>query len=127
VTQCLGALAPARPWFLVVAAPSAGGLAEPPKIEDLRAFRVPHGVLLRLRAGAWHAGPLFDAADAGGGKGEGAEGGEEGLEGGAEGGGAGARGGGMDFVNLELADTNVVDHNTHDYGAAAGLRLEVVD
>ena len=23
----------------------------------------------------------------------------------------------MSFYNLELADTNVVDHNTHDYGA----------
>lgn len=24
-------------------------------------------------------------------------------------------GDGMDFYNLELADTNVVDHNAHDY------------
>lgn len=33
------------------------------------------------------AGPLFDSSDA------------------------------MSFYNLELSDTNVVDHNTHDYGA----------
>lgn len=32
----------------------------------------------------------------------------------------------MDFYNLELADTNVVDHNTHDY-STQGLVFEVVD
>lgn len=32
----------------------------------------------------------------------------------------------MDFYNLELKDTNVVDHNTHDYGKQ-GLAFEVVD
>ena len=32
----------------------------------------------------------------------------------------------MDFYNLELADTNVVDHNTHDY-QEEGLVYEVVD
>lgn len=33
----------------------------------------------------------------------------------------------MDFYNLELSDTNVVDHNTHDYGRAAGVQFQVVD
>jgi hypothetical protein len=33
----------------------------------------------------------------------------------------------MDFYNLELADTNVVDHNTHHYGRDQGLAFQVVD
>jgi hypothetical protein len=32
----------------------------------------------------------------------------------------------MDFYNLELADTNIVDHNTHDY-ESEGLTYEVLD
>lgn len=32
-----------------------------------------------------------------------------------------------DFYNLELSDTNVTDHNTHDFLAAEGLAYEVVD
>ena len=32
-----------------------------------------------------------------------------------------------DFYNLELSDTNVTDHNTHDYATAEGLQYEVVD
>lgn len=31
----------------------------------------------------------------------------------------------MDFYNLELADTNVVDHNTHDFAKAEGLEVVV--
>ncbi len=33
----------------------------------------------------------------------------------------------MDFYNLELSDTNVTDHNTHDYRRSNGLEFEVVD
>jgi hypothetical protein len=33
----------------------------------------------------------------------------------------------MDFYNLELADTNVVDHNTHDYRRGQGVEFVVVD
>jgi hypothetical protein len=32
----------------------------------------------------------------------------------------------MDFYNLELSNTNIVDHNTHDY-ATQGLQYCVVD
>ena len=32
----------------------------------------------------------------------------------------------MDFYNLELADTNVVDHNNHDYRAHSGVEFEVL-
>lgn len=94
-TQCLGALAPAQPWFLVVAAPS-GSVQRRPAKQDLAAFRIPHGVFVKLERGVWHAGPLFDSAS-------------------------------QDFYNLELADTNVVDHNTWHYARDEGLRFEVVD
>ncbi len=33
----------------------------------------------------------------------------------------------MDFYNLELSDTNVVDHNTHHYDQKEGLEFAVVD
>jgi hypothetical protein len=33
----------------------------------------------------------------------------------------------MDFYNLELKDTNVVDHNTHDYRRHSNTEFEVVD
>ena len=117
-----------------------------PKPEDLKAFRIPHGSFIKMHAGTWHAGqsmclhhqmqqaqsffwsnsshcsphhkksntnqaskrsqsicsptqfvlnvqtnicagPLFQDASE------------------------------MDFYNLELKDTNVVDHNTHSYAA----------
>jgi hypothetical protein len=47
--------------------------------------RIPPGKFIKLHEGTWHAGPLFEGEDS------------------------------MAFYNLELADTNVVDHNTHDY------------
>ncbi|KAF8062111.1 hypothetical protein HT031_004371 [Scenedesmus sp. PABB004] len=89
VTQCLGGLSPPAPWYIVVARPS-GSVAAAPRSADLAAFKVPHGAFLKFAAGTWHAGPLFDGADA------------------------------MDFYNLELSDTNVTDHNTHDYASAPG-------
>jgi hypothetical protein len=42
------------------------------------------------------AGPLFDSSDA------------------------------MSFYNLELSDTNVVDHNTHDYAASNDMTFTVL-
>ncbi|KAI3425304.1 hypothetical protein D9Q98_009069 [Chlorella vulgaris] len=95
VTQCLGCLQPASPWFLVVSRPTLS-VAQHPRQQDLTAFRIPHGVFVKLHKGTWHAGPLFDAPSA-------------------------------DFYNLELADTNVVDHNTYEYGQEEGLCFEVVD
>lgn len=52
---------------------------------------------MKLHAGTWHAGPLFDNADH------------------------------MDFYNLELSDTNVVDHNTHVYSKTDSLEFELED
>eukprot|EP00884_Botryococcus_braunii_P017263 jgi/Botrbrau1/421/Bobra.110_2s0071.1 len=93
VTQCLGSLTP-EPWYLVVAKPS-GSVEAYPKVFDLRAFRIPPNLFVKLEMGTWHAGPLFT-------------------------------GPARDFVNLELSDTNVVDHNTHIY-ANQGLIYEIAE
>ena len=63
----------------------ATSLCRYPKESDLVAFRIPSNCFVKLHAGTWHAGPLFPEPD------------------------------NMSFYNLELADTNVVDHNTHKY------------
>lgn len=94
VTQCLGGLA-AKPWYMAVAAPS-GSREKYPQKGDLHAFEIPQGSFIKMHAGTWHAGPLFDNADE------------------------------MDFYNLELADTNVVDHNTHVYKKEDNLNFELV-
>ena len=132
-------------WYLVVAAPT-GSVQAYPKQEDLRAFRIPHGVYVKMHKvwpeescsthitkwlsqlalclhmcvlalshgcistfvvdpdaligmlqATWHAGPLFTGPPH------------------------------MDFYNLELSDTNQVDHNTHVYADAEGVQFEVVD
>ena len=87
VTQCLGGIQD-MPWYLSVAAPT-GSVDKPPQPDDITAFRIPHGVFVKLHVGTWHAGPLFEAEGA------------------------------VPFANLELSDTNVVDHNTHHYSEQA--------
>jgi hypothetical protein len=82
-----------------------------PSAADITAFRIPPGVFIKLHPATWHAGPLFEGAA------------------------CVARtdgdGGGpppppsMQFANLEMADTNVTDHNTHVYGADGGGFLVV--
>ena len=57
--------------------------SQPPKLEDIHAFRIPPGTFIKLHRGTWHAGPLWTGADAT-----------------------------RTFYNLELSDTNVVDHHT---------------
>lgn len=96
VTQCLGVLSPVAPWYMAVARPS-GSVANHPQEEDIKVFRIPHGVYVKMEKGTWHAGPLFSSHQH------------------------------MDFYNLELSDTNVVDHNTHDFKMADGLEFQVVD
>ena len=49
------------------------------------ACRIPPGVFVKLHEATWHAGPFFSDRQH------------------------------MDFYNLELADTNIVDHQTHVY------------
>eukprot|EP01025_Chloroclados_australasicus_P063581 TRINITY_DN8419_c2_g1_i1.p1 TRINITY_DN8419_c2_g1~~TRINITY_DN8419_c2_g1_i1.p1 ORF type:complete len:203 (-),score=18.19 TRINITY_DN8419_c2_g1_i1:242-850(-) len=91
VTQCLGSLAPAQPWYLCVC--KAG---ETPSEDNIEAFKIPHGAFIKLEKGTWHAGPYFQQ-------------GEE-----------------MNFYNLELKDTNIVDHNTVDFNEY-GLNFKIVD
>lgn len=97
VTQVL-ASAQAMPWVLAVAPPLA--LDDPdaePLPASVQAFRVPGDTALMLSRGTWHAGPLFGP------------------------------GGEAAFFNLELADTNVVDHHTCRFDLRHGLRLRLVE
>lgn len=56
-----------------------------PRQEDLTAFRIAPSVFVKLHQSTWHAGPFFRHMSS------------------------------CNFANLELADTNVSDHNTHVY------------
>lgn len=87
VTQCLGALGNDS-WYMAVSAPTNDVKVHPIE-QTLKVFEIPPGVFVKMHAGTWHAGPLWDA-DAGPPS--------------------------MDFYNLELSDTNQVDHNCHNYG-----------
>ncbi|EFJ45854.1 hypothetical protein VOLCADRAFT_105745 [Volvox carteri f. nagariensis] len=75
----------------------SGSLERYPQPEDIRVFRIPFGSFIKLEVGTWHAGPLFSEPGA------------------------------MDFYNLELADTNVTDHNTHDYRRHSNTEFIVED
>ena len=57
--------------------------AETPTLDGVRAFRVAPGTFVKLKPGTWHAGPLWAGPDTS-----------------------------RTFYNLELSDTNVVDHHT---------------
>eukprot|EP00892_Ulva_mutabilis_P002211 jgi/Ulvmu1/11991/UM083_0001.1 len=54
-------------------------------LEDISVFKVPFGTFIKMNAGTWHSGPHFDSHPE------------------------------MDFYNLELADTNQVDHYNFDF------------
>lgn len=78
VTQCLASFG--NSWFIGVAPPYK--LDDPeaqPALEDIKAFKIPAGVAIKLHRGSWHAGPFFEDDE-------------------------------INFLNLELADTNQVDH-----------------
>lgn len=111
-TQCLGS-ALGRPWYLGVAPPTIIGANEtidpkkssqvlkgdgyeylPPSVEDVRVFRVEGPRFLKLHAGTWHAGPLFEDPS-------------------------------MDFYNLELSNTNEVDHSTYHFKKNDGIVFAV--
>ena len=84
VTQCLGAASATEDFYLAVHAPTLGadGEASPPDPAKVEVFRVAPHTFVKLHCGTWHAGPIW---------GEAAE---------------------RVFYNLELHDTNEVDHNT---------------
>jgi ureidoglycolate lyase len=95
-TQALASVG-GHPRALAVAPPF--GLDNPdaaPKPEDIKAFLIPGDVAIMLHRGTWHAGPMFPV-------------GQE-----------------RSFFNLELADTNVVDHHTVDLVAAYGVTFLLV-
>jgi ureidoglycolate hydrolase len=81
-TQCLGSVE-GEPWWLVVAPPTgADGVPAP---DQVRLFRIPGDLGVKLHVGTWHAGPLL----------------------------ATPRSSGL-FYNLELHDTNVSDRDCHE-------------
>lgn len=82
--------------WYLAVAAPSGSVEKFPKEADLQAFQIPAGNFVKLHQGAWHAGPLFQDADF------------------------------MDFYNLELSDTNQVDHNTHVYSKQDGVQYKVV-
>lgn len=84
VTQCLGAASATEDFYLAVHAPTLGadGVAAPPDPAKVSVFRVAPHTFVKLHRGTWHAGPLW---------GQDAE---------------------RVYYNLELHDTNEVDHNT---------------
>ncbi|KAL5569255.1 hypothetical protein UlMin_025830 [Ulmus minor] len=114
VTQCLGSIG-GHVWYLGVAKPSiletndangdssnnavkshCGHFYVPPRVEDVRVFRVSGTKFLKLNRGTWHAGPIFkDNA--------------------------------MNFYNLELSNTNVVDHTMHDFKRKNGAFFLIDD
>ncbi|MGC9524279.1 MAG: ureidoglycolate lyase [Limnospira sp.] len=67
-----------------------------PDLDQLAAFRIPGNCFIKLEVGTWHAGPYFDGADF------------------------------IDFYNLELSDTNVVDHFTHNFKKRDHLRFKII-
>lgn len=64
VTQVLASSGGA-PWLIAVAPPPAADTdAAVPALAEIRAFRVPGDTAIKLHRGTWHAGPLFEAAEA---------------------------------------------------------------
>ena len=130
VTQTLCGLGASLPWLLAV----APAVVERPAAADLVAFAVPPRVAVTLRKGTWHAGPLFDAP----GRAEEGQGGISKRR--AGGGGEGKKSDeeeeeedkGVDFLNLELSDTNSRDRTLSAFttgeggGDAEPLEIEVL-
>ena len=92
VTQCLASVGGA-PWFIALAPPGdVHDAGATPRLEDIRAFRIPGDIAIKLDVGTWHAGPFFEETE-------------------------------LSFFNLELADTNAVDHQSCLIDREYGVRL----
>ncbi len=64
VTQVL-ASAGGRPWLIAVAPPPERDTPDAePALTSIRAFAVPGDAAVMIHQGAWHAGPLFEGAEA---------------------------------------------------------------
>ena len=95
-TQALASVG-GHPWVMAVAPPLDLDVADAaPTLDHIKAFLIPGHVAVMLHKGTWHAGPLFPT--------------------GSE----------LSFFNLELADTNVVDHHTVDLRQTYGSSLRLV-
>jgi ureidoglycolate lyase len=66
--------------------------AAEPALEEIKAFRVPGNMAVKLHRGTWHAGPSFAEGE-------------------------------INFINLELADTNEVDHQNSMLAERFGFAL----
>jgi ureidoglycolate lyase len=96
VTQCLASVG-GKSWLIAVAPPQK--LEDPnaqPALSDIRAFKIPGDVAIKLHRGSWHAGPFFEDEE-------------------------------ISFFNLELADTNEVDHQTCHLDRQYGTVFEFQD
>ncbi|MGY2801339.1 ureidoglycolate lyase [Thermostichus sp. MS-CIW-25] len=65
-------------------------------VDQIQAFRVPGDRFIKLEMGTWHAGPYFDHEEF------------------------------IDFYNLELADTNLTDHETINLLQTYNLEFQIV-
>ena len=119
VTQTLCCLGRDLPWLLAVARAEIAR----PALSDLVAFAVPARVAVALRKGTWHAGPLFDAPErkeeGQGGVGPAAETAEEGKEKEDD--------SGVDFLNLELSDTNSRDRTLFEFKSSSSGEAEEIE
>ncbi|MDB5601233.1 MAG: hypothetical protein JWN71_3277 [Xanthobacteraceae bacterium] len=96
VTQCLASVG-GKPWFIAVAPPLK--LDDPkaePALADIKAFKIPGDVAIKLHRGSWHAGPFFEDEE-------------------------------ISFFNLELANTNEVDHQNCYLDQKYGTVLEFAE
>jgi ureidoglycolate hydrolase len=66
-----------------------------PNLEQMQAFTIPGDCFIKLHVGTWHAGPYFQDYDF------------------------------VDFYNLELADTNIIDHQTCNLLIKFNLEVEI--
>ena len=65
--------------------------------DNIEAFRIPGDRFIKLETGTWHAGPFFEKDET------------------------------IDFYNLEMKDTNVVDHDTRDLKETCGATFQIID
>ena len=136
VTQCLASTGDGRgSWYIAVAAPTFPAARGPDLARDVTVLKIPPGVILKMDKGTWHVRPcqwcrprsilsflsIIDPRSS--------------LPAHADPpthrrqysqAGPFFESEHASFFNLELHDTNVVDHNTHDYGTE-GVRCVIQD
>lgn len=98
VSQCLMSTSN-KLWYLAVAKPTFS-LEQFPTAEDIEVFQIEGDTVVKMEPGVWHAGPMFIVSSSASLK----------LSSHVK-----QDANYMDFLSLELSDTNIVDHNTHVY------------